>query len=233
VRQAVALVRSLKKSPLVVGDRPGFLVNRVLFPYLNEAALAVEEGWSIERIDRALLLFGMPMGPLAVLDEVGLDVAQKVAGVLEEAFGERAKPAAILARLLEKGALGKKTGRGFWRRAGARKTPNHADLGAKSSGETPEDAVIVERLLTGMINEAARVLGEGVVSEADHLDLGTVLGCGFPPFRGGIRRFALALGEDEVRQRLDRLSQRYGNRFTPAEDLHGLFRANVGPSRTP
>jgi 3-hydroxyacyl-CoA dehydrogenase/enoyl-CoA hydratase/3-hydroxybutyryl-CoA epimerase len=225
VRQAVSLIRSLKKSPLVVGDRPGFLVNRVLFPYLNEAALAVGEGWSVERIDRALLRFGMPMGPLAVLDEVGLDVAQKVAAVLEEAFGERAKPAAILARLLEKGALGKKAGRGFWRGTGSTRTPNGTDLGKRGGEEAPEDAAIVERLLTGMINEAARVLGEGVVSDPDHLDLGTVLGCGFPPFRGGIRRFALALGEDEVRARLDRLFKRYGNRFAPAEELHALFRA--------
>ena len=224
--RAVGVVRRLKKSPIVVADRPGFLVNRVLLPYLNEAALAVDDGWPVERIDAALVAFGMPMGPLRVLDEVGLDVAAKVAAVMEDAFGERAKPAPVMARLLEAGALGAKAGRGFWTGSRRAAVPNRADLGAGGNGDpaaAPTDAEIVGRLLAGMINEAARCLAEGVVSEPHHIDLGTVLGTGFPPFRGGVRRWALERGEDKVRRELDGLAEKYGPRFAPADSLGELF----------
>jgi len=221
---AVGLVRRLKKSPIVVADRPGFLVNRLLLPYLNEAALAVEDGWPVSAVDGALLRFGMPMGPLRVLDEVGLDVAAKVSGVLETAFGERARPAGIMARLLEAGALGAKAGRGFWKGSGKERRPNDADLGVSTAGEAPSDEEITTRLLSGMVNEAARCLAEGVVREPDHLDLGTVLGAGFPPFRGGLRRWARSVGEDESRRRLGTLASRYGSRFEPADELGELFR---------
>jgi len=223
VARAVGLVRRLKKIPVVVGDRPGFLVNRILLPYLNEAAFAVADGWDPARIDGALLRFGMPMGPLRVLDEVGLDVAAKVSGVLEEAFGERATPAPVLGRLLESGALGAKAGRGFWTGRGKDRKPNAADLPAATPGAAPSDEAIVERLLYGMINEAARCLGEGVAAEPDHVDLATVLGTGFPPFRGGLRRWALTLGEVRVREGLDRLAGSYGARFAAADELHVMF----------
>ncbi|MGQ0720202.1 MAG: 3-hydroxyacyl-CoA dehydrogenase NAD-binding domain-containing protein [Candidatus Eiseniibacteriota bacterium] len=219
--RAVGLVRRLKKTPVVVGDRPGFLVNRLLLPYLNEAALAVEEGWPPEAVDRALVRFGMPMGPLQVLDEVGLDVAAKVAGVLEAAFGERARPAGLLHTLLGAGALGTKAGRGFWTLRDGKRRPNRADLPPPRSA--PGDEEIVERLLSGMINEAARCLAERVAAERDHLDLATVLGSGFPPFRGGIARWAGFLGQEEVRRRLERLAARYGARFAPAAELPELF----------
>ncbi len=224
VDRAVGVVRRLKKTPLVVADRPGFLVNRLLLPYLNEAALAVEDGWSVETIDGALLRFGMPMGPLRVLDEVGLDVAAKVSGVMESAFGERAKPAAILGRLLEAGALGTKSGGGFWTGRGKERTPNRAALGDLPDRPSPGDEEIVHRMLLGMVNEAARCLAEGVVVRPDHLDLGTVLGAGFPPFRGGVRRWARTLGEDDVRRRLERLHGTFGDRFAPADELGELFR---------
>jgi 3-hydroxyacyl-CoA dehydrogenase/enoyl-CoA hydratase/3-hydroxybutyryl-CoA epimerase len=224
VNRAVGLVRRLKKSPLVVADRPGFLVNRVLLPYLNEAAWAVSDGWSVERIDRALMGFGMPMGPLRVLDGVGLDVASKVAGVLEEAFGERARPAPVLERLLAAGALGAKTNRGFWIGTGKDRRPNLADLNTPSA-EPPADEAIVTRLLMGMINEAARCLAEGVVQRPEHIDLGTVLGTGFPPFRGGLRRWARTLGEGTVRANLEMLRETYGARFEPAPELAELFRS--------
>jgi 3-hydroxyacyl-CoA dehydrogenase/enoyl-CoA hydratase/3-hydroxybutyryl-CoA epimerase len=223
VGRAVGLVRRLRKTPVVVGDRPGFLVNRLLLPYLNEAALAVEEGWPPEAVDGALVRFGMPMGPLRVLDEVGLDVAAKVAGVLHDAFGERARPSPLLRAMLDAGALGAKTGRGFWIHRGGKREPNRADL--PPSGRAPGDAAIVERLLSGMVNEAARCLAEGVAAERDHLDLATVLGAGFPPFRGGVARWALSLGSDEVRRRLDRLAGSHGARFAPAPELGELFAA--------
>jgi 3-hydroxyacyl-CoA dehydrogenase/enoyl-CoA hydratase/3-hydroxybutyryl-CoA epimerase len=221
--RAVGIVRRLKKTPIVVGDRPGFLVNRLLLPYLNEAALAVEDGWSVDAIDRALLRFGMPMGPLRVIDEVGLDVAAKVSAVLEEAFGARARPAPVMQRLLDAGALGTKAGRGFWTGTGKERQANTRDLPA-AGGSTPPEERIVERLLSGMINEAARCLAEGVAAEPDHLDLATVLGTGFPPFRGGLRRWAVSLGQVEVRRRLDRMQQQFGERFAPAEELGVLFR---------
>ncbi len=224
VSRAVGLVRRLKKTPLVVRDRPGFLVNRLLLPYLNEAALCVEDGWPIERVDGALLAFGMPMGPLRVLDEVGIDVAAKVSAVMEDAFGERAKPAGLLQTLLDRGALGTKAGRGFWRGTGKERTPNTADLGGIVGPATaPGNEEIVSRLLSGMVNEAARALAEGLVFEPSHLDLGTVLGAGFPPFRGGVRRWALARGESRIRGDLDRLAERHGPRFTPAAELSELF----------
>jgi 3-hydroxyacyl-CoA dehydrogenase/enoyl-CoA hydratase/3-hydroxybutyryl-CoA epimerase len=186
------------------------------------AAFAVADGWDPARVDGALLRFGMPMGPLRVLDEVGLDVAAKVSGVLEAAFGERARPAPVLGRLLEAGALGSKAGRGFWTGRGKKRRPNAADL-PPVSGSTPPDDAIVERLLYGMINEAARCLAEGVAAAPDHLDLATVLGTGFPPFRGGLRRWALTLGEDRVRGALESLAGRHGGRFAPADELGALF----------
>jgi 3-hydroxyacyl-CoA dehydrogenase/enoyl-CoA hydratase/3-hydroxybutyryl-CoA epimerase len=224
LERAVGVVRRLKKSPLVVGDQPGFLVNRLLLPYLNEAAHAVDDGWSVDRIDEALLRFGMPMGPLRVLDEVGLDVAAKVSRVLENAYGDRAEPAKVMDRLLQVGALGTKSGRGFWTGKGKERAPNTKDLGAPATAVLPSDESIAYRLLLGMVNEAARCLAEGVVAEPEHLDLGTVLGAGFPPFRGGVRRWALSLGEADVRRRLDEFAKKYGGRFVPDPTLTELFR---------
>jgi 3-hydroxyacyl-CoA dehydrogenase/enoyl-CoA hydratase/3-hydroxybutyryl-CoA epimerase len=223
VERAVALVRRLRKSPLVVADSPGFLVNRLLFPYLNEAALAVEEGWPVERIDRALEKFGMPMGPLRVLDEVGLDVASHVAGVLEDAFGDRAKPAGVLQRLVQAKAFGVKSGRGFWIHERGRRVPNSAALGIRTSAVAPDDTEIVDRLLLGMVLEASRCLAEQIVRDPGDLDLGTVLGAGFPPFHGGIRRWAHSIGESEIRRRLQHWASRYGERFMPGPELELLF----------
>lgn len=223
VERAIALARRMRKSPLVVGDSPGFLVNRLLFPYLNEAALAVEEGWPVEHIDRALEKFGMPMGPLRVLDEVGLDVAFHVAGVLEDAFGERAKPAGVLNRLVQAKAFGVKSGRGFWIHRKGRRIPNREGIGATASSTAPDDGEIVDRLLLGMVLEASRCLAEQVVADPGYLDLGTVLGAGFPPFHGGIRRWARSLGENEVRRRLNRWASLHGARFIPGPELSLLF----------
>jgi 3-hydroxyacyl-CoA dehydrogenase/enoyl-CoA hydratase/3-hydroxybutyryl-CoA epimerase len=223
VARAVGIVRRLRKTPVVVADRPGFLVNRLLLPYLNEAARCVEEGWSPAAIDGALERFGFPMGPLAVLDEVGLDVAAKVAGVLAAAFGARAQPAPVLERLLARGALGRKAGRGFWTGRGKSRRPNAADLPSKPAGPRRADEEIPMRLLTGMVNEAARCLEEGVAAHPDHVDLATVLGTGFPPFRGGLLRWARATGEAEIRRHLDALAARHGERFAAAGSLGALF----------
>jgi 3-hydroxyacyl-CoA dehydrogenase/enoyl-CoA hydratase/3-hydroxybutyryl-CoA epimerase len=129
-----------------------------------------------------------------------------------------------MGRLLEAGALGAKAGRGFWTGRGKERRPNEADFGSRPAAPAPPDEEIVNRLLCGMVNEASRCLAEGVVAERDHLDLGTVLGAGFPPFRGGLRRWALTLGEDAMRRRLDGLAARHGERFAPADALPELFR---------
>jgi 3-hydroxyacyl-CoA dehydrogenase len=210
-----------------VGDSPGFLVNRLLFPYLNEAALAVEEGWPVERVDRALERFGMPMGPLRVIDEVGLDVAFHVAGVLEDAFGDRAKPAAVFQRLVQAKAFGVKSGRGFWIHEKNRRIPNRQGIGVTPAATVPADPEIADRLLLGMVLEASRCLAERVVSEPGHLDLGTVLGAGFPPFHGGIRRWAQSLGENEIRRRLDLWTAVQGPRFSPGPELSLLFKGDL------
>jgi len=226
VERAVALARRMHKSPIVVGDSPGFLVNRLLFPYLNEAALAVEEGWPVESVDRALERFGMPMGPLRVIDEVGLDVAFHVAGVLEDAFGERAKPAGVFQRLVQAKAFGVKSGRGFWIHDKNRRIPNREGIGAVPPVSAPPDPEIADRLLLGMVLEASRCLSEGVVFEPGHLDLGTVLGAGFPPFHGGIRRWARSVGESGIRRRLDRWAAVQGDRFLPGPELSLLFQGD-------
>lgn len=223
VQRVILLARRLKKSPLVVADSPGFLVNRLLLPYLNEAALTVEDGVPIAAIDRALERFGMPMGPLRVLDEVGLDVARHVARVLHEAFGERAKPAALLERLFAAKALGTKAGRGFWIHEGKGRRPNDADVSVPRRGPSPPDDAIVDRLLLGMALEASRALAENVCGP-DGLDLGTVLGAGFPPFHGGIRRWTVSLGEVEARRRLERLASAHGARFAAPPEFALLFR---------
>lgn len=224
IARAVQLVRALRKSPLVVSDSPGFLVNRLLMPYLNEAAHAVHEGWRVEWIDEALERFGMPMGPLRVVDEVGLDVARHVARVLEEAFGERAKASPLLEQLIERGALGTKAGRGFYRHVGRKRWVNREDLQLGQDRATkPSDNDIVDRMLLGMVLEAARCWSERVVRDPGHLDLGMILGAGFPPFTGGVRRWALARGESEIRRRLDGLQNIYGPRFAPGPELAELF----------
>ncbi len=229
VSRTVGLVRRLRKTPIVVADRPGFLVNRLLLPYLNEAARCVEEGWPVDAVDGALVRFGFPMGPLAVIDEAGLDVAAKVAGVLSNAFGERARPAELLGRLLERGAQGTKAGRGFWTGRGRNRRPNHADLTGLGRAKAPADDAIRTRLLSGMINEAARCLDEGVVQHPDHVDLATVLGTGFPPFRGGLLRWARELGEARVRAELEMLETRHGVRFAPAPSLARAFESPAAP----
>ena len=165
----------------------------------------------------------------AELDDVGERRSGSRKGeaqVLEDAFGARAKAAGILARLVESGALGAKSGRGFWIHGTRRPKPNAADLGVEER-RAPQDAEIADRLLLGMVCEASRCLAERVVNEPSHLDLGTVLGAGFPPFLGGVRRYAQSLGEAVVRHRLDRLVRTYGPRFAPPESLAEIFRRTV------
>lgn len=222
---AVAFARRLGKTPVVVHDAPGFVVNRILMPYLREAITLLEEGYPVAEVDGAMRRFGMPMGPFEVLDEVGLDVAHKVAGVLGRAFPERMQDAPALETLIAAGRLGKKSGRGFYRHRGRRREPEPElrvllHLTRQRHAASPE--VLHERLVLAMINEAARCLEEGVVTDAGRLDLAMIYGTGFPPFRGGLLRHADAIGLKRVEERLIALRAEKGERFAPVRLLSRL-----------
>lgn len=222
------LALTLGKTPVIVNDGPGFLVNRILAPYLNEAVWLLAEGASINEIDDALLDFGMPMGPFRLLDEIGLDVASHVAQVMYEAFGERMRPAPPLAALSGTDLLGKKGGRGFYSYAGEKQTgPNHdlpSKLGIAASAEREDIArdVIRARTVLVMVNEAARILDDGIVRGPGDVDLGMITGTGFPPFRGGLLRHADSMGITTVLSRLEAFTRAHGQRFEPAPMLREL-----------
>jgi 3-hydroxyacyl-CoA dehydrogenase/enoyl-CoA hydratase/3-hydroxybutyryl-CoA epimerase len=182
VERVLAFVRSLGKTPVVVKDSPGFLVNRILMPYLIEAGRLAESGVPVATIDGAMLDFGMPMGPLRLLDEIGLDVANHVAGTMVNAFGDRFEPPLLLADLVRAGHLGKKSGRGFYLHARGRAVP---DTFAKPPRGLPDKTAIAARLNDLMVDESKRCLDEGLIRDADTIDLAMILGTGYAPFRGG------------------------------------------------
>ena len=222
---ALDLAKALGKSPVVVRECAGFLVNRILLPYLNEAAYVLEDGFPMEDLDRKIEAFGMPMGPFVLADEVGIDVGVKVAKILEEAYGERMKVAATLHILAEeKKLLGKKGGTGFYLHKGRQRLPNPeipacALAGIKRAGRAPRIVSAqeaVDRCILIMVNEAARCLGEGIVARADLLDMAMIMGTGFPPFRGGLLRYADDYGLPSLLERLRRLATDIGPRFEPA-----------------
>jgi len=221
---AVALARRLGKTPVVVADSPGFVVNRILMPYLGEAMVLLTEGYALADIDAAMRRFGMPMGPFEVLDEVGLDVAHKVAGVLGRAFQGRMPPTGALETMLAAGRLGRKNGLGFYRHRGRQRRPDpglRRLLGLRGGRAAARDA-LSERMVLAMINEAARCLEEKVVGDAGMLDVAMIFGAGFPPFRGGVLRHADTIGLAKVEARLIALRAEKGERFEPAAMLTRL-----------
>jgi 3-hydroxyacyl-CoA dehydrogenase/enoyl-CoA hydratase/3-hydroxybutyryl-CoA epimerase len=201
---ALAFTRSIDKLPLPCRSAPGFLVNRVLMPYLSEAMLAARDGVPLAVIDRAAEEFGMPMGPIELADTVGLDVCLHVGRILAQAFG-RPGPESV-APLVEARKLGRKSGEGLyvWRDGKAVKPP-------APSSAVPDD--LTDRLMLPMLNEAIAILRERVVADADLIDAGVVFGAGFAPFRGGPLRYARERGVDNVLARLAALEARYGGRF--------------------
>lgn len=206
------------KTPVVVADRPGFLVNRLLGPYLGEAGRLVEEGVPIDAIDAALRAFGMPMGPCRLLDEIGLDVARHAGGEMAAALGDRLAPSEVVDRLIDDGRLGRKNGRGFYLYEEGRAKgvdPAVAALFGPAGAEVPASR-IRERCLWPMVNEAARALEEGIVASADLLDLAMIMGTGFPPFRGGPLRWADDEGLARIHEGLNGLADELGERFRPA-----------------
>jgi 3-hydroxyacyl-CoA dehydrogenase/enoyl-CoA hydratase/3-hydroxybutyryl-CoA epimerase len=210
------------KTVIVVRDRPGFWVNRILAPYLNEAGHLLKEGVTIETLDGVMTNFGFPVGPVTLMDEVGLDVAVKASGVLYEAFGDRMRPAEGLSRLTEDGRLGRKSGRGFYLYKDGKKLEADSAVydiigTAPRSPASPQD--IDQRLVYAMLNEAVRALDEGVVRSPRDGDIGAIFGMGFPPFRGGPFRYLDRAGAGQAVAVLERLRSKYGGRFAPAPRL--------------
>jgi len=204
---AAAFAARIGRLPLTVKSRPGFLVNRILMPYLLEAVELLDEGMRPEVIDRAAEKFGMAMGPLALADNVGLDVCLHVARILTESFG--GQPPQTLAQKIEAGKLGKKSGEGFYQWAKGKAKKDKADSDARTL------AAIEERLIFRFLNEAIACLSEGIVGSAQLLDAGLVFGAGFAPFRGGPVNYIVEQGQDAMLRRLAGLQERYGERFAP------------------
>jgi 3-hydroxyacyl-CoA dehydrogenase/enoyl-CoA hydratase/3-hydroxybutyryl-CoA epimerase len=217
---AVALGKKQGKTVIVVNDGPGFYTSRIIAPYMNEAAELLVEGASVEDVDGALVDFGMPVGPVTLLDEVGIDVGVKVGKVLHQAFGERMAPPKALEKVIADGRLGRKSRKGFYTYGeGKKKSVDESvyDLLPGGRARKPvERSEIVERLTLQMINEAIRCLGEGILRSPRDGDVGAVFGLGFPPFRGGPFRHADAIGPKALLDRMERLRQRFGDRFEPA-----------------
>jgi 3-hydroxyacyl-CoA dehydrogenase/enoyl-CoA hydratase/3-hydroxybutyryl-CoA epimerase len=210
VKRLAAFCKALDKFPVPVAGTPGFLVNRVLFPYMLEAATAYAEGIPGAVIDKAAVKFGMPMGPIELIDTVGLDVAAGVGEELAPFLGLQI-PATL--QTVEPGKRGKKDGQGIYKW-------EHTEKGSKPvKPEVPDDYKapddLEDRLILPLLNEAVASLHDGVVADADLLDAGVIFGTGFAPFRGGPIQHIRATGADALLARLKTLQSRYGDRFAP------------------
>ncbi|WP_409075885.1 fatty acid oxidation complex subunit alpha FadJ [Pantoea sp. C3] len=219
----VALARKQGKTAIVVADKPGFYVNRILAPYINEAMRCLLEGEPIDHIDRALVKFGFPVGPIQLLDEVGIDVGSKIIPILQQAYGERFAAPDAFDVVLKEGRKGRKNGKGFYlygtdRRQKKPDTSIYTLLKVKAAAKLDETQ-IAERCVMMMLNEAVRCLDEQVIRLPRDGDIGAVFGIGFPPFLGGPFRYLDQLGAAHVLNTLNRLKQQYGERFTPCEAL--------------
>jgi 3-hydroxyacyl-CoA dehydrogenase/enoyl-CoA hydratase/3-hydroxybutyryl-CoA epimerase len=219
---AVAYGKALGKTVIVVNDGPGFYTTRTLSAYMNEAGHLLDEGASIDSIDSALVDFGFPVGPITLLDEVGIDVGGKVGLVLSEAFGARMAPSEAMRRVVAAGRTGRKGGKGFYQyEADGKKGSVDESIYEVIGGERREipASEIVDRCVLAMVNEAVRCLEEGVLRSPRDGDIGAVFGIGFPPFRGGPFRYVDSVGADHIVGQLEELNVRFEPRFEPAQLL--------------
>lgn len=230
LRRTIDFVRSLGKTPIEVGDCPGFVVNRLLVFTMVEALWLLAEGFAIEEIDRAITEWGLPVGPFALIDRVGIDIAFSVALRLSAAYGDRLQlpdwnPEDVF---FSRGLLGAKEGGGFYRYQGQKpkgvETNLYSWLGLPPGKRATDHGLTLDRLLLPMVNEAARCLQEGVLDTPHQIDLAMVLGAGFPPFRGGLCRWADAQGLGTILRQLERLSDSVSARFAPSEALREMER---------
>ena len=242
VETVAAFAARLGKVPVITRDAPGFLVNRIIGPGLNEAGHLLQECWDAVALDRVWTRFGMPMGPCRLIDTIGMEVAFHAGQALAAAFGDRLAPAPTLEALARSGRPGQKGGRGFYLYEGGKPKgidPSvYADMGLSPprSGQDPVEAR--DRTILAMVNEAARVLADGVVRSAADVDLGMIMGAGFPPFRGGLLTYADGRGLDEITATLTSLRDAHGDRFEPSallvrlaeagETFHGAFPPDDG-----
>jgi 3-hydroxyacyl-CoA dehydrogenase/enoyl-CoA hydratase/3-hydroxybutyryl-CoA epimerase len=217
------VAKKMGKSPIIVKDVAGFLVNRILLAYMNEAARCLEDGAKVEQVDRLILDFGMPMGPFHLTDEVGIAVGYHVAHTLASAYGERmavAKALNVIHNDMQ--LIGKRSGSGFYQWKGHEKQVNPeviAQVESLGAGKTLDDKTIVERCIFTMVKEAVLCCDEGVVESPAHLDMAMILGTGFPPFRGGLIRYLDQYGCSAATDTLARLQDQWGQRFSPPEGL--------------
>lgn len=220
-----AFAGRINKTAVTSADSPGFIVNRILAPYLYESIRLMESGVPLKDIEDAMKRFGMPMGPLALLDEVGLDIATKVIHVLHGALGDRLKAPCILSFIEQSKLLGKKGGKGLYDYdKDGKRLDFSAELRAaiKSPASPKSRSEIQDRLALAMVNEAARCMEEGVADDPSQLDLAMILGTGFPPFRGGVLRYADAVGARAVVQKLQYLAQVSGPNYEPCALLRRM-----------
>ncbi len=219
----VEVGRKMGKTIIVVGDGPGFFTSRVLGPFINEAMWCLAQGASIEQIDRALTGWGWPVGPMALLDEVGLDIAHHAGEIVGEYAGERADLSPLFQRMIDTGRLGRKTKRGFYDYS---RTPKRVDRSVYDLLEWQaaeiHDLEIIERCWMQMLNETARCIEDGIIENPNDVDIGVIFGFGFPPFRGGILREADKQGVDYVVARLEDYAEAYGERLVPAQLLRDM-----------
>ena len=238
VASIVKISKKLGKTPIVVKDVPGFLVNRILLTYLNESAYLLQDGFSIKKIDSEIERFGMPMGPFVLADVVGIDVGVKVAQSLENGYGSRMKVAEILQEIYtnHKNLLGKKSNLGFYNYDKNNKITDQNFAiyeildSIKDQIKTPEsninDSEIIERCILTMINESAKCLEENVVKNARYLDMAMIMGAGFPAFRGGVLRYADKLGLQNIVKKLQNFEKKYGERFAVSKLLISMEQNN-------
>ncbi|MCA9398951.1 MAG: fatty-acid oxidation protein subunit alpha, partial [Candidatus Omnitrophica bacterium] len=228
IATALHLAKSLRKTPILVKDSCGFLVNRILLGYINEAGRLLEETGELEEIDKIMVDFGMPMGPFTLSDEVGLDVGIKVMHILNDAFGRHFQPTGIFEKVYEKGLLGRKSGKGFYIHS-KRREVNSEVLNLVKVRKPVSAQDCCDRLILPMINEAALCLEEGIVDEAAAVDVGMIFGTGFPPFRGGLLKYADHVGIPVVIDTLNELCEKYKtDRFKPCPYLLKLQEQKKG-----
>jgi 3-hydroxyacyl-CoA dehydrogenase/enoyl-CoA hydratase/3-hydroxybutyryl-CoA epimerase len=211
------------KVVIVVRDGVGFYTSRILAPFMNEAAWALSEGSSVQQLDKALTSWGFPVGPITLLDEVGIDVGSKVAGIMHEAFGGRIEAPDAMAALLEDGRKGRKSDKGFYLyekgKKGAVDESVYGILGVTPGTSDATDDELQDRLVLQMVNEAALCLQEGILRSARDGDVGAIFGLGFPPYTGGPFTYIDNVGADKIVERLDGFAARFGERFTAAQIL--------------
>ncbi|QKE29075.1 3-hydroxyacyl-CoA dehydrogenase [Arcobacter acticola] len=220
INKVFELLISCGKTPILVGDCAGFIVNRILLPYMNEAAFILEQGSKIERIDNVIKDFGMPMGPFTLADTVGVDIGYKVATILNESYGSRMPIASIIEKMYNAKLLGEKTKAGFYEYAGRDTYPNsHVTSMLENNNKIIEDDEIVQRCIYIMINEASRCLEENIVTDASIIDFAMISGTGFPAYKGGLLSYANEIGLKNILESLRKFEKEFGSRFTPSNLL--------------